>query len=472
MYDFYAYLEEIPTDLVYKDGKLKGASVDEDAWRAKFGHPSSLTILPLTALALKRRFEAIEYDDGQDTGTDRRNAAIAYYVKGVCGSSGQFTLEEEWRVFEGLNITPDAAALTPTLAAIPGSFWLSFNFKLAKPYLSRDDCDFYPIDNPVKKDKVFKLPYVAATSWKGAFRRAALRTEIEFEAEDVRTSEEGSARRRQHRRLFGKEQGAEARHKDFAAYLDILVGLDDAAGEDRRGRLLFYPSFFSKLAVEVINKRERTTGAGTFPIYFECVPEGDAAAFALSYVPFDLVAAFCGDDAARRAARAEVARDLRTIAAALPELFLFTGIGAKTAEDYGTANDEIPGGSVQLGGGPPLHEILQAETGEPVEPLEIPEEFKAFLNEDGTVREDYARPGGGFLSNKQFKEKFPGVPRRPFEEFRRWHTEKGEQLRRQLALQGEGADASFITTWQVATITELAVGLSAVASQFGREDGL
>jgi len=300
----------------------------------------------------------------------------------------------------------NASALIDVLSGIPYSFVLSFAFTLAKPYLSRDDRAFYVIDNPVKKDIVTGLPYVAATSWKGAFRRAALRAEFEFGdkkwQEDVNG---GRAFRRAHRDLFGHEQGAEGKHKDFAEYLDGLTGTDEHAGESRRGRLLFYPSFFQKLGIEVINKRNRETGAGTFPIYFECVPAGEPATFTLVYVPFDLV----GKN--KLEVRRAVSRDLKTVAATLPELLLTSGVGAKTAEDYGLAEDKL------------------ADDGKPgfwgnwpaPGPVAILDEFKPFLNDDGTVKEEYRGESGGCLSNSEFSNRFPGVHRKPFEGFKKWY---------------------------------------------------
>lgn len=56
------------------------------------------------------------------------------------------------------------------LAILPlYSFFIQFTFTLAQPYISRDEQDFYIIDNPVRKDKIFGLPYVASTSWKGSW---------------------------------------------------------------------------------------------------------------------------------------------------------------------------------------------------------------------------------------------------------------------------------------------------------------
>jgi CRISPR-associated protein Cmr2 len=52
----------------------------------------------------------------------------------------------------------------------PFSFVIQFTFTLAQSYISRDEQNFYIIDNPVRKDKIFGLPYVAPSSWKGSLR--------------------------------------------------------------------------------------------------------------------------------------------------------------------------------------------------------------------------------------------------------------------------------------------------------------
>jgi len=46
----------------------------------------------------------------------------------------------------------------------PGSWFLQFTFTLAKPWMSKDDDPFYVTEsvNPVRKDKVFKVPMMSA----------------------------------------------------------------------------------------------------------------------------------------------------------------------------------------------------------------------------------------------------------------------------------------------------------------------
>src|SRR6266851_268287 len=119
------------------------------------------------------------------------------------------------------------------LAILPAySFVIQFTFTLAQSYISRDEQDFYIIDNPVHKDKIFGLPYVASTSWKGSLRAALWQL---GHREDDKTI----------RRLFGNEKGTEE-PEDF-----------------RTGRLYFYSTFFTMKGLEIINPQDRVTRAGS-----------------------------------------------------------------------------------------------------------------------------------------------------------------------------------------------------------------
>ncbi len=56
---------------------------------------------------------------------------------------------------------------------IPGSFGFKYRFKLDSPYFSKDDDEFYIIDSPVMKDKVWKVPIIRGSTWKGMLLKAA-----------------------------------------------------------------------------------------------------------------------------------------------------------------------------------------------------------------------------------------------------------------------------------------------------------
>jgi CRISPR/Cas system CMR subunit Cmr6 (Cas7 group RAMP superfamily) len=188
------------------------------------------------------------------------------------------------------------------LSLLPqGSFRLQFQFTLEQPYLSKDDQDFYVIDNPVRKDSVLRLPYIAPSSWKGSLRAALWQL----------GEREGSPVIRQ---LFGNEKDAE---------------------EFRAGRLQFFPTFFEKKDLEMINPQDRASGVGRRPIPLESVPEGAGGCFTLLCVPFDRAGEDWSD------VRGEVADALSALARGLPALFRTYGFGGKTSSGFGGAKEEI-----------------------------------------------------------------------------------------------------------------------------------
>ena len=249
-----------------------------------------------------------------------------------------------------LSSPPDMAALPP------GSWFLQFTFTLAKPWMSKDDDPFYVTEsvNPVRKDKVFKVPMMSAASWKGLLRWTLMHTRLALQKDSV-TPEQFAQERFLQTLLFGDEKGEEpGRVKDFAAYLDELGGKEARQVYEQRlrehfhleekdallhhsGRLLFYSTFFDRIDVEVINPHSRKTKAGTHPIYLECVPAGASGTFSLLYVPFDLI----GRPEAE--IKTQAGEDLRRVAEGLQAMFLTYGFSAKRTSGYGTAKDKITG---------------------------------------------------------------------------------------------------------------------------------
>jgi len=231
----------------------------------------------------------------------------------------------------------------------PLSFSLQFVFTLAKPYLSQDDAPFYIIENPVRKDKVFKVPMVAPSSWKGKLRWVA--TNFLVDQADALSDEEFAQRRLQLTLLFGDEKGEEpGRVKGLAEYLDKIkpsakelyrqkvkehFGVDlDKPLPHHAGHLHLYPTFFDRIDLEVINPHDRRTKAGTLPIYLESVPIGAKGTFTLIYIPFDLIGR-SGDH------RTEIANDLKIVAEAIQAMMLTYGFGAKTTSGFGVAEDAL-----------------------------------------------------------------------------------------------------------------------------------
>ncbi|PKP54670.1 MAG: hypothetical protein CVT90_00110 [Candidatus Altiarchaeales archaeon HGW-Altiarchaeales-3] len=196
---------------------------------------------------------------------------------------------------ERLNIKEPNLSIS---ALLQYSAFIKINFKLKKPYISRDDEEFYIIDNPVSKEKVFKVPYVRASSWKGNLR---------WVMGDVMKVDTDITKR--------------------------ICGNDRNESEDKelkRGRLQFYPTFFNKIGLDVINPHDRKTKTGKNPILYEVVPDGASGTFSLLYVPFDLI----GNE---KELKKQVHEDLEVISDAVEKLLTVYGFSAKKTSGYGIA---------------------------------------------------------------------------------------------------------------------------------------
>jgi len=287
------------------------------------------------------------------------------YVQIVHGQTDRKTKQLQRGEFnrliqDELNVLQKLGIRTPGVGCFNhfplGSWLLQFTFTLAKPWISKDDDPIYVAENvnPVRKDKVFKVPMMSAAAWKGLLRWTMMYTQLVLEKDDL--SDDDFARKRfRLSLLFGDEKGEEpGSTKDFTGYLDLLkvsakesfrqrikgYFLGDPTAKEmphHSGRLNFCPTFFDLIDVKVINPHSRKTKAGTHPIYFECVPAGARGTFSLLYVPFDLI----GRPEAE--IRQQAAEDLHIVAESLQAMFLTYGFSAKRTSGYGTAQDEIVG---------------------------------------------------------------------------------------------------------------------------------
>ncbi len=247
------------------------------------------------------------------------------------------------------------------------SIYIQIRFTLKKPYLSKDDDDFYIIDNPIVKDKVFKLPMVRATTWKGALRFAAIK---EFEnwvyeklTESKIDKEEVFRERVRIVKLFGTEKdsqedylgrlclmaiegslpaGIELKKKvskineEFERWL-VANNIISKEVPSRSGRLFFYPTFFDEISLDVItplSRETRTPVKGRGPIYFETVPEKSKGMFRLLYYPFDLVARGEFDKIEK-----EMEEDLKFLSRALHKMFYEIGFSAKKTSGFGVISE-------------------------------------------------------------------------------------------------------------------------------------
>lgn len=162
---------------------------------------------------------------------------------------------------------PSDLHLEPDHASLPDSTWfgIDVSFTLKSSWYSRDDRPFHVLDNPVRKDRVFGVPFMSAASWKGLLRWSyAMKNGLvgpypESDQEIIKSKKKEIVH------LFGNEKGEQ---KDF-----------------RSGTLVFYPTWFNKIGFEVINPHSRIRRAGTRPIYYEVVPARTKGKLRLLYAP-------------------------------------------------------------------------------------------------------------------------------------------------------------------------------------------
>lgn len=211
------------------------------------------------------------------------------------------------------------------LELLPEKTWLiELEFTLSQDMMTKDDSPFEVTDNPIRKERVFEKPYLAAASWKGALVSAMFLGQPQLFVRETEEGEERIRRGPQMIRLFGNDRDVEDTE------------------QLRRGRLQFYPSFFNRRGFAVLNPHERETGAGKNPIHFETVPRGARGRFELLYVP----------PAARELTTADVLEDLVVAAQGVHDLLRVYGFGAKTSSGFGQAADRLQGGriGISLGG--------------------------------------------------------------------------------------------------------------------------
>ncbi|HXG23861.1 MAG TPA: RAMP superfamily CRISPR-associated protein [Chthonomonadales bacterium] len=198
---------------------------------------------------------------------------------------------------------------SPNFSSLPVDSWLGLqiDFELLTPWYSKDDRVFHVLDNPVHKDRVFGVPFMAASSWKGMLRwacrmQAGLREHLERNGNRMEAWRDPDWILH----LFGNEKGAK---KDL-----------------RQGALVFYPTWFDRIGFEVINPHSRERRAGTQPIYYEVVPPGAKGTLSLLYAPWPGMKP-----------SANPAEVLPKLLEAIEDLLRTYGISAKRTVGWGTA---------------------------------------------------------------------------------------------------------------------------------------
>ena len=340
-------------------------------------------------------------------------------------------IDKQLRLLRSLGLNPPSL---PNMAALPPRSWfLQLTFTLARPWISKDDDPFYVAEsvNPVRKDKVFKVPTMSAASWKGLLRWTVMHIRLALKKNELSPAKFAQERVVQ-TLLFGDEKGEEpGQTKDFAAYLDALkpearhdyerllrahykLSSDDPFPH-HSGRLMFYPTFFDLIDVEVINPHSRKTRAGTHPIYLECVPIGAEGTFSLLYVPFDLISK---DEAQTKM---QALADLKLVAEGLQAMFLTYGFSAKRTSGYGVAEKSVSNGSVQIR----IEEMQESPASVPTAMSQLPK----YLQAPGKLKDEYLNPDGTFRERSEAELKgMSKSDRQEYEKARRWWEREGKAL--------------------------------------------
>lgn len=310
---------------------------------------------------------------------------------------------------------------------LPLSFLLTLNFKLATPYISKDDTNFYIIENPVRKDWVFKVPYVAPSSWKGALRYALYQhLGKEIFQKDVRIA-----------RLFGKEPTA------------------DNHDEGQAGSLYFYPTFFDKLGLEIINPHDRETGVGKNPILIECVPKDTTGQFMVLYVPM-----FATKES-------EIVEDLKLCLNGIHDMFVYYGFGAKTSSGYGKIKETL---SIEKKSTLSIHGIFN-----PIinfsellsEPKVDKPPLAGYLASETTLKEGFCNSDGSLISKEDYDAHLKKSNRtgkkysQDYEKAKKWWEREGKkywenkQYEPNQTVVAEIPDLPITTSYKISKIVDL-----------------
>ena len=255
------------------------------------------------------------------------------------------------------------------------SFAIWFKFRLEAPYFSKDDDEFYIVQNPILKETNFKVPMVRGSSWKGTLAHA-FRDLINKEnsLDNKRKKIESFLRvfgagsdsiKAIESYIFDKKKNLEEAKEKLLKFILFELGLEvdrdlikkvneiknkevfqkilkeklyqkqlkeneklPLEFQTHKGRAIFYPTYFDRLSLEIINPHDRRKRAGTNPIHYEVVPAETEGIFQLIYTPFDAV--LKKDENVRK----EVKEDLANIIKAL-SILSNKGIGAKTKLGWG-----------------------------------------------------------------------------------------------------------------------------------------
>ncbi|TYC00858.1 MAG: hypothetical protein FXF54_01675 [Kosmotoga sp.] len=307
----------------------------------------------------------------------------------------------------------------------PYSFIIEFGFTLEKPYISKGDENFMIIENSIKREKILGCPYILGSTWKGCLRSALWHEGMKEDDEQIT-------------RIFGNE-----RHKNESF---------------RQGRLHFFPSFFDRVDYEIINPHDRKTRTGTVPILIESIPSSANSKFSLLYVPFDLTGK--KEEESMR----QMLEDLKLIVEGIKAMFTVYGFGAKTSSGYGIARNIVKNGKV--------YTDMSTKIKEENEAIELPENFRKYLNENGTVKSELVdNTTGTLLSNKKFQKKKTEhgfQSGNEFSQFKRWYEENGESYMNSLSVKDSSHNVGEFTSFaELIDLTKVIADMNAQPNTAG-----
>lgn len=339
---------------------------------------------------------------------------------------GAIFLERQVDYLTRLGLLSDGTGL-PDVAIFPAGSWvIHFSFVLRKPYISRDDCDLYIIDNPIKKEWVFKVPYIAPSQWKGVLHSSMIR-HLAAQKSDL-ADDEWLQRRIQLVRLFGNEKDVGLDDTKYESFLDQQRPALAGPGRERlkhltrtgfiTGHLHFYPTFFNCIGLEVINPHPRDTGSGKQPIYLESVPIGAKGAFTLLYTPLT------GKDLNGAAIRQHANADLESVAAGIKAMLTFYGFGGKTSSGFGVAEDALPEpGMLNI-----RARLVEEKDIAEIQQQESPKaELARYLEAPHTLHPNFRREDGSLKSEAEYRTwvesrggKYKKMDKQLYDKARKW----------------------------------------------------
>jgi CRISPR-associated protein Cmr2 len=346
---------------------------------------------------LSSRIPAVAVNFLEATGSADADGVRAAWQRQTAARPGApwYSVVDVWRLEDFFNLF--ALPQVPLLDMPQLSFHVSLTFALEKAYVSRDDDPFYVLDNPVRKDKIFRLPGVAPSAYKGAFRSAArgVLGDTPEEGPDGTLVE----------RLFGTDRRRETE-------------------ELHAGRLQFFPTFFKNVGLEVINPHLRESGAGDRPIFMETAT--GSGEFNLFYLPIGL----------SPEPYAEVAEDLRSVARLVRAAFTESGFGAKTGNGFGVTKEQLVGvGRIRMKA-IGLQDVRPVEAEAP--PAQRTVELPGYLKAPGILKDEFVDEHGRLLAEDKYQARLRSTGREYNKKSRQlFEKAKGWWEREQRKLQQE-----------------------------------